>query len=107
MFPGRDQFVIMRALSNLLLLLSIFQISFGKVSIQVDYVDALDSDNAVDSVVTLDSDNPVDSDTLLDSALESDPVYDDFVEESDEIEKKVNPTIPKASQIYMLQRFKD
>ena len=95
----------MRAFSKLLLLLSIFQISFGNVSIQVDYADALDSDNPVDSAVFLNSDNPVDSDTLLDSdnpvdfeipAFESDPVYDDFVEESDEIEKKVNPTITKA-----------
>ena len=106
----------MKAFSKLLLLLSIFQISFGNVFIQVDYVDALDSDNPVDSAVFLDSDNSVDSDSVLDSdnpvdyeisALESDPVYDDFVEESDEIEKKVNPTIIKAEQIYMLQSFKD
>ena len=37
----------MWAFSNLLLLLSCFQISFGVVSIQVDYIDALDSENSV------------------------------------------------------------
>ena len=73
------------------------------VSIQVDHVDALDSDNPVDSDSLLDSDNSVDYEI---PALESDPVYDDFVEESDEIEKKVNPTITKADQIYMLQSFR-
>ena len=50
----------MRAFSNVLLLLSIFQISFGEVSIQVDYVDALDSENSVDSDNLLDFDNPMD-----------------------------------------------
>ena len=48
----------MRAFSNVLLLLSIFQISFGEVSIQVD--DALDSENSVDSDNIVDSDNPMD-----------------------------------------------
>ena len=58
MFSGRHQFVIMRAFSNVLLLLSIFKISFGEVSIQVD--DALDSENSVDSDNIVDSDNPMD-----------------------------------------------
>jgi hypothetical protein len=47
LFSERQKFVIMRAFSNLLLLLSCFQSSFGVVSIQVDYADALDSENSV------------------------------------------------------------
>ena len=47
MFSGRQQFEIMWAFSNLLLLLLCFQISFGEISIQVDYPDVLDFENSV------------------------------------------------------------
>ena len=68
------------------------------VSIQIDHVDALDSDSSVDSDNLLDSDNLVDSDNPMasENPMDSDDanpmhesdLYDDFVKESDDIYKK-------------------
>ena len=62
------------------------------VSIQIDHVDALDSDSSLDSDNLLDSDSLVDSDNPMDSddanPMHESDLYDDFVKESDDIYKK-------------------
>ena len=78
------------------------------VSIQIDHVDALDSESSVDSDNLVDSDNPIDSDNPVDSddanpMYENDPVYDDFVKESDDISKKEVNKVIKFEKIYTVR----